>query len=134
MGYAEEQEKYLRTMGIDVKSKVIVTHKALSKQDGWGTSWVGAMDRFIGKVGIVTLIHPKSGVYIREIGCYFPFWVVTPASVINLTQFRLSYPTTAKIIEEQYFGREEFVVNILKHYIGIIDDQQIAKIINFRKE
>lgn len=78
--YIEGQKAFIRKYKLKVGSKVKVIRSAESRTDGWHNSWVSEMTDTIGKVLTIGSVNENSdsGIYLSEIGCSYPFFVLRP--------------------------------------------------------
>lgn len=84
MSYIELHKK----IGFKVGEKVRVTTTAESLEKGWNNQWVAAMNRFVGKEGIIINDYNDTGLEVKfdELGINYCF----PAFVLELAKKRRS--------------------------------------------
>lgn len=89
--YKDRQKTYVSAMGIGIGDEVYITHKASSRQSGWGSAWDNTVDSWIvntDKVKYISFSNSR-GLEVEDSNGYralVPYFVVIPANMKTKTE------------------------------------------------
>jgi len=114
----EAYKKMQEACGFKSGDKVKILRNAKSYEMGWGDSWSDSMDKNVGKIGVVELIHPHNGFRVvvspDETTWNYPFFVLERLETFQDSKRRNEVLENIKNEVAQRSVNIDFAITLLK--------------------